>query len=88
MLQHGQHGHNSVDQYDRVQCVFCRGSLHKWEEGDNPMTEHAKMFPSCRFVKGLECGNQEYRSDVLGTEELKNITFLCVPGKQRPRFSI
>ncbi|XP_067951546.1 baculoviral IAP repeat-containing protein 7-like isoform X2 [Watersipora subatra] len=84
-IKMAQAGFYCVDNYDRVQCVFCRGSLHKWEEGDNPMTEHAKMFPFCRFAKGLECGNKEYRSDVLGTEELKNITFLCVPELKKNR---
>ncbi|XP_067951498.1 E3 ubiquitin-protein ligase XIAP-like [Watersipora subatra] len=78
-IKMAQAGFYCVDDYDRVQCVFCRGSLHKWEEGDNPMTEHAKMFPFCKFPKGLECGNKEYRIDVLGAEDLEHITFLCAP---------
>jgi len=68
-----------TDNYDRVQCVFCRGSLHHWERDDNPMTEHARSFNFCRFVKGLECGNREYKSDVLTAEELKNINFYGDP---------
>ena len=30
---------------DTVQCFSCRGYLHEWEEGDDPLEEHAKFFP-------------------------------------------
>ena len=69
-----------TDSYDRVQCVFCRGSLQKWDENDVPMAEHAKSFAFCRFIKGLECGNREYRNDVLTADDMKNVTFLTQPG--------
>ncbi|KAF6029130.1 IAP1 [Bugula neritina] len=69
-----QAGFYSLNDYDRVQCVFCRGSLHKWDSSETPMAEHAKSFTFCRFVKGLECGNREYRSTNLLPEEMKNIT--------------
>lgn len=69
-----QAGFYSVNDYDRVQCVFCRGSLHRWERDDVPMLEHARSFNFCRFVKGLSCGNIEYRSEKLTKEDMKNIT--------------
>ena len=69
-----QAGFYSVNDYDRVQCVFCRGSLHRWEREDVPMIEHARSFNFCRFVKGLSCGNIEYRSDKLTKEDMRNIT--------------
>ena len=28
-----------------------------WVEGDEPMTEHASLFPMCSFVQGHEVGN-------------------------------
>ncbi|XP_067951499.1 uncharacterized protein [Watersipora subatra] len=58
---------------DKVQCVFCRGSMKKWSREDNPMAEHAKAFAFCRFVKGLDCGNREYRNTLLSSDELKNL---------------
>ena len=70
-----------ADHSDRVQCVFCRGSLHNWDPTDTPMAEHAKAFAFCRFVKGLECGNKEYKNDLLTADDLKNLSFLGKPGK-------
>ena len=37
---------------DRVQCAYCRGFLHSWEQGDKPDDEHRKHFPNCPFVRG------------------------------------
>ena len=73
-IKMAQAGFYSVNDYDRVQCVFCRGSLHRWERDDVPMLEHARSFNFCRFVKGLSCGNIEYRSDKLTKEDMRNIT--------------
>ena len=42
---------------DRVQCVFCKGILRNWEEGDRPHIEHRKHFPRCPLVLGIEKGN-------------------------------
>ena len=30
-----------------VQCAWCYGKLQGWEQGDNPLTEHARHFASC-----------------------------------------
>ncbi|XP_067930248.1 baculoviral IAP repeat-containing protein 7-like [Watersipora subatra] len=59
---------------DQVQCVFCRGRLHNWSQNEVPMTEHARLFNFCRFVKGLNCGNREYRSKKMESEDMTNIT--------------
>jgi len=32
---------------DMVQCAWCYGKLQGWEQGDNPLTEHARHFSSC-----------------------------------------
>lgn len=42
---------------DRVQCVFCKGILRNWEEGDRPHIEHRKHFPRCSLVLGIDSGN-------------------------------
>jgi len=73
-IKMAQAGLYSVDDYDRVQCIFCRGSLHRWERDDVPMLEHAISFAFCRFVKGLSCGNREYRSNMMAGDDLRNIT--------------
>jgi len=82
-IKMAQAGFYSVDDYDRVQCVFCRGSLHRWEQDDIPMLEHARSFAFCRFVKGLNCGNREYRSDKLSGDDLRNISMLNSAGSDR-----
>ena len=30
-----------------VQCAWCYGKLQDWEQGDNPLKEHARFFASC-----------------------------------------
>ena len=42
---------------DRVQCVFCRGILSSWEQGDVIEDEHRKHCPECPYAFGYECGN-------------------------------
>lgn len=32
---------------DMVQCAWCYGKLQGWEQGDNPLKEHARHFASC-----------------------------------------
>ena len=32
---------------DMVQCALCYGKLQGWEQGDNPLREHARHFSSC-----------------------------------------
>jgi len=39
---------------DRVQCAFCRGSLHNWVQGKTPADEHRKQFPGCSFIQQLK----------------------------------
>ena len=32
---------------DMVQCAWCYGKLQGWEQGDDPLIEHARHFASC-----------------------------------------
>ncbi|XP_075757174.1 baculoviral IAP repeat-containing protein 7 isoform X2 [Pelodiscus sinensis] len=43
---------------DRVQCFCCGGILWSWEAEDEPMREHGKFFPTCKFICGEVIGNQ------------------------------
>lgn len=38
-------------QGDSVRCPYCDKGLYKWEPIDNPLTEHARFFPQCKFVQ-------------------------------------
>lgn len=35
---------------DSVECFHCGGVLQNWFAGDDPIEEHAKFFPKCRFI--------------------------------------
>ncbi|KAM6187514.1 LOW QUALITY PROTEIN: baculoviral IAP repeat-containing protein 1 [Sarcoramphus papa] len=45
---------------NRVQCFNCAGCLQEWEEGEDPMEEHAKWFPesNCSEVLGKSLEEQ------------------------------
>nr|XP_009478059.1 PREDICTED: baculoviral IAP repeat-containing protein 1 [Pelecanus crispus] len=38
---------------DSVQCFNCAGCLREWDEGDDPMEEHAKWFPDSNCLEVL-----------------------------------
>ncbi|KZC11010.1 Apoptosis 2 inhibitor [Dufourea novaeangliae] len=42
---------------DRVQCVYCKGIVKKWESGDDPDKEHRKHFPKCDFYLHKDTGD-------------------------------
>ncbi|XP_015247928.1 PREDICTED: baculoviral IAP repeat-containing protein 7 [Cyprinodon variegatus] len=42
---------------DKVQCFCCGGILRYWEQGDNPVVEHKRHFPTCSFILGQAVGN-------------------------------
>ena len=37
-------------QGDYVRCFYCDGALRNWEHGDDPWIEHARWFPSCKYL--------------------------------------
>uniref|UniRef100_A0A8C9NPR8 RING-type E3 ubiquitin transferase n=1 Tax=Serinus canaria TaxID=9135 RepID=A0A8C9NPR8_SERCA len=47
---------------DEVQCFCCGGILKDWRPGDCPLTEHVRFFPSCKYIRGEDVGNQEMLS--------------------------
>lgn len=43
---------------DNAQCAFCDLILHKWEPKDDPILDHNKYKPKCRFLrKNTNCMN-------------------------------
>lgn len=55
---------------DHCACVFCRGIVGAWENGDNPREEHQRHFPQCPFIKGEPVGNIPYAQSMI----ISNIT--------------
>ena len=41
------HDYSVTGPDDMVQCAWCYGKLQDWEQGDNPLKEHARFFASC-----------------------------------------
>lgn len=39
---------------DNVQCAFCGLILHKWKPSDDPILDHFKYKPKCKFLKNHE----------------------------------
>lgn len=58
---------------DRVECAFCRGRLVNFVEGDNPVGEHARHFPTCSFVKKL---SEDPRKAVLATRSARAVLLM------------
>ncbi|XP_005694651.2 PREDICTED: baculoviral IAP repeat-containing protein 1 [Capra hircus] len=58
---------------DIVQCFSCGGYLHEWEEGDDPLEEHAKFFPNCQFLQSVK-SSAEAIPDLQSHDELSELT--------------
>lgn len=46
---------------DTVKCPFCGIEVCNWEKGDDPLTDHIKWSPSCRYVRQL-VSNVKYQA--------------------------
>lgn len=49
---------------DIVRCAFCGVEVGSWVEGDDPMQDHERWAPSCRFVRKLPVGNIPVSTDL------------------------
>ncbi|KAM9679899.1 baculoviral IAP repeat-containing protein 1 [Dama dama] len=58
---------------DIVQCFSCRGYLHEWQEGDDPLEEHAKFFPNCQFLQSVK-SSAEVIPDLQSHDEIPELT--------------
>ncbi|RWS03204.1 baculoviral IAP repeat-containing protein 7-like protein [Dinothrombium tinctorium] len=48
---------------DRVCCAFCKMVVFDWPPEDDPVEDHRKHNPCCRFVRGLDVRNKPIISD-------------------------
>ena len=39
---------------DMVKCFYCNGGLRNWDPIDEPITEHARWFPKCPYIRQLK----------------------------------
>jgi hypothetical protein len=61
---------------DLVKCAFCEVELCKWEEDDDPMTQHLKWSPKCEFFKGEDVvGYMDYSKYQVRLESFFTLTF-------------
>ena len=79
-LQHG----------DNVQCAFCSGVVGHWEEGDDPVEEHRRHFPSCPLNYNIPVGNvplssREPRS--IESQDMSELGIQTHRGPKHPRYS-
>jgi hypothetical protein len=35
---------------DKTICAYCQGTAHNWKERDEPLLEHARLYPACPFI--------------------------------------
>lgn len=62
-----QAGFYYIHEQDKVQCAFCKGIVHNWEPGDDPLREHAHHYPCCRYLLDPdlaghdECGHMSWQ---------------------------
>lgn len=66
-------GFFSLNNQDSCKCAFCHNCVGDWVEGDTPMEEHANLFPTCPFVRGMDVGNiaigEERAQGLVGHDE-------------------
>lgn len=55
-----------------VTCFSCKGSLNNWGKRDNPMVEHARWFPQCRYAKDM-CGDGLYKNIQMQEQHQKHL---------------
>ncbi|AYN45059.1 iap-3 [Alphabaculovirus alterspexiguae] len=42
---------------DEVRCAFCKVEIMNWQADDDPVLDHKRWAPQCKFIKSIECGN-------------------------------
>lgn len=62
---------------DIVKCAFCGIEVGCWVEGDDPMQDHERWSPSCKFIRKLSDGAQadvpkEDGYDICGRTEFRS----------------
>lgn len=42
---------------DEVRCAFCKVEIMRWQHGDDPLSDHRRWAPQCKFVQELMCNS-------------------------------
>ncbi|ACI28829.1 agip128 [Agrotis ipsilon multiple nucleopolyhedrovirus] len=38
---------------DEVRCAFCKVEIMRWQPGDDPLTDHKRWAPQCKFLREI-----------------------------------
>ncbi|KAK3585594.1 hypothetical protein CHS0354_036780 [Potamilus streckersoni] len=66
---------------DNVKCFFCDGGLRNFDARDDPWVEHAKYFPTCRYL--LQCKGQGFINTRINHEREPTLGDLLAREEQR-----
>ncbi|XP_042877362.1 baculoviral IAP repeat-containing protein 3-like [Penaeus japonicus] len=61
---------------DHVRCFHCGGGLRDWKNGVDPSIEHARWYPSCKFMiltKGESFINKVSARPIVAAEEVESV---------------
>lgn len=64
-----------LEREDIVRCAFCGVEVGSWVEGDDPMDDHKRWSPLCKFMKNLPVGNVPLNSNSTNDDDDKKIGF-------------
>lgn len=77
-----------INRDDIVRCAFCNIEVGRWVEGDDPMADHERWAPACRFVRNIDnnnvpLGEEGSSSADSGSESLEGYD-VCGHGMELP----
>ncbi|GLV43984.1 Death-associated inhibitor of apoptosis 2 [Carabus blaptoides fortunei] len=75
-------GFYSLHLADKVSCAYCNAILLCWKEGDDPRSEHTRLFPQCPFVQSNFSLNEIDSASVNSNTKLVNVNNLSELGIQ------
>lgn len=67
---------------DQTMCFYCGGCLKAWQPTDEPIKEHVKWFPECRFIQRLiEKQKLEEKGDLCTSSTKRVDNEICITNK-------
>lgn len=60
---------------DQAMCFYCGGCLKTWEPTDDPVEEHVKWFPNCKFIKKVIAEKSLEKKDDLHTSPMERTDY-------------
>ena len=49
---------------DEVRCAYCKVEIMKWQHGDDPLNDHKKWAPQCKFAQNATLMNASMEEDI------------------------